>query len=143
MASFVKINDWVDYMVEDVDCASDVFEVALSNTAPASETSDPTADGNGVLTNVTQVTYTFCSSRVITTNSSSQTGGTYELIFADLTLSASGGSVGPFRYVYVFDQTVTGDPLVCYYDYGSSITLNDGEDLLIDFDQVNGLFQLS
>jgi hypothetical protein len=145
MATFNKINDWVDNMVEDVDLASDVMTVALSNTAPASETSDPTADGNGVLANVTEVAYTFCSSRVITTTSSSQTGGTYELILVDLTLSASGGAVGPFRYAYIYDDTVTtpADPLICYYDYGSSITLNDGEDLLIDFDGTNGLFQLS
>lgn len=145
MATFNKINDWVDNMVEDVDLASDVMMIALSNTAPGSETSDPTADGNGILGNVTEVVYTFCSSRTITTTSSSQTGGTFELILVDITLSASGGAVGPFQYVYVYDDTVATPvkPLICYYDYGSAITLNDGEDLLVDFDQVNGLFQLS
>lgn len=143
MATYNKINDWVDYLVEDVDCASDQFVVALSNTAPGGEGSDPTGDGNGILANVTEVAYTNCSSRNITTNTSSQTGGTYELNLTDLTLTASGGTVGAFRYVYIYDDTVTGDPLVCYYDYGSSITLNDGETLEIDFDDTNGLFQLS
>ncbi len=133
MATFNKINDWVDYMGEDVDLASDQFVVALSNTAPGSESSNPTANGNGVLANVTQITYTNLSSRNITTTSSSQTGGTYSLVLQDLTLTAGGGSVGPFRYVYIYDDTVAGDPLVCYYDYGSSITLADGEDILIDF----------
>lgn len=146
MATFVKVNDWVDYLVEDVDCASDQFAVALSNTAPAAETPIPTADGNGVLANVTQVAYTNLDGvnpRNITTTSSSQTGGTYKLVLADLTLTASGGSVGPFQYVYIYDDTVTDDPLVCYYDYGSSITLNDGESLLIDFHDTNGFFQLA
>jgi hypothetical protein len=133
MATFVKINDWVDYMVEDVDLASDQFVIALSNTAPAAETSNPTADGNGVLANVTQVAYTNLSTRNITTTSSSQTSGTYSLVLQDITLTSTGGTTGPFRYVYIYDDTVVGDPLVGYYDYGSSITLADGEDILIDF----------
>jgi hypothetical protein len=145
MATYNEINDWLANMMEDVDCESDSFEIALSNTAPGSESTPPTGDGNGVLANVTEITYTFCSSRVITTTSSAQVAGLYKLILQDLTLSASGGSVGPFRYVYIFDQTVTtpADPLVCYYDYGSSITLLDGEDLDIDFDGTNGLFQIT
>ena len=145
MATFTLINDWLANLVENADCESDQFTVALSNTAPGAESTPPTGDDDGVLANVTQVAYTYCSSRNITTTSSSQASGTYSLILVDLTLTASGGAVGPFRYVYVYDDTVTvpADPLVCYYDYGSSITLNDGETLDIDFDGTNGLFQLS
>ena len=145
MASFNLINDWLANMVENADLESDQFVVALSNTAPGSESTPPTGDGDGILGNITQVAYTNCSSRNITTTSSGQASGTYELILQDITLTASGGTVGPFRYVYIYDDTVATpvDPLVCYYDYGSSITLNDGETLDIDFDDANGLFQLS
>jgi hypothetical protein len=145
MATFNLINDWLDNMVENADLASDQFVVALSNTAPGAESTPPTGDGDGVLANITEVSYTNCSTRNITTGSSSQTAGTYELILTDLVLTASGGTVGPFRYVYIYDDTVTSpaDPLVCYYDYGSSITLADTETLTIDFDAANGLFQLS
>jgi len=145
MATFNLINDWLENLVENADCDSDQFTVALSNTAPGDETTPPTGDGDGILGNITEVAYTNCSSRDITTNTSAQTGGTYELNLTDLTLTASGGSVGPFRYVYIYDDTVAtpADPLVCYYDYGSSITLADGETLDIDFDDTNGLFQLS
>jgi hypothetical protein len=145
MATFTEINDFLENLAEAMLCDTDAFVIALSNTAPGSETSDPTADGNGILANVTEITYTFCSSRAITTTSSSQTGGTYKLVLQDITLSASGGSVGPFRYAYVYDDTPTSpaDPLVCLYDYGSSITLSDGEDLAIDFDDANGLFQIT
>jgi len=144
MAVFSLINDWLDNVLEDADCASDQFVVALSNTAPGDEVPPPTGDGDGVLANVTEVAYTWCSSRDIVTVSSSQTGGTYSLVLTDLTLTATGGAVGAFRYVYVYDDTVVApaDPLVCYYDYGSSITLADGETLLIDF-AAGGLFQLS
>ena len=145
MAAYVGINDWLANMVENADCESDVFTIALSNTAPGAEGTDPTGDGDGVLANVTEVSYANCSSRVITTTSSGQAGGTYKLILQDITLTASGGTVGPFRYVYTYDDTVTvpADPLTCYHDYGSSITLQDGETILIDFDGTNGLFQIA
>lgn len=145
MATFNKINDWVDNLIENVDAASDQFVVALSNTAPGSEVPPPTGDGDGVLANVTEVAYTNCSSRNLTTTSSSQASGTYKLVLADLTLTASGGTVGPFEYIYIYDDTVTvpADPLVGYYQYpGGSITLQDGEDILIDLSPANGLFQL-
>lgn len=145
MATFNLINDWLENMVESANCGSDTFTIALSNTAPGSESTPPTGDGQGILANVTEVSYTYCSSRVITITSSAQTGGTYKLVLQDITLTASGGAVGAFRYVYVYDDTTSSpaDALVCYYDYGSSITLNDGEDILINFDDTNGLFQLS
>lgn len=145
MATFTLINDWLDNMVENADLASDQFVVALSNTAPGSESTPPTGDGAGVLANITQISYTNCSSRNLTTTSSSQTGGTYKLILQDLTLTASGGSVGAFRYVYIYDDTVTSpaDPLVGYVDRGSSVTLADGETLTIDFDATNGIFTIS
>lgn len=141
MASYTKANDWAKYAHEAVNCASDQFVVALSNTAPGSESSNPLSDGNGVLANVTQIAYTNLSSRNITTALSSQTGGVYTLKLTDLTLTASGGSVGPFRYVYVYDDTVSGDPIVGVWDYGSSITLNNGETLDLDFDGSNGVFK--
>ena len=141
MATFTKINDWVENEGEVADLDGDTFILALSNTAPGSEGTPPTGDGAGVLANVTQVSYTNCSSRTLTLASSSQTSGTYKLDFNDITLTASGGNVGPFRYVYVYDDTPASpaDPLVCYYDYGSSITLADGETLDVTFG-ANGLY---
>lgn len=145
MATFNKINDFVENAVEAANLGSDQFVIALSNTAPGSESSNPTADGNGVLANVTQVSYTNLSSRNITTTSSSQTSGVYKLVLSDITLTASGGTVGPFQYIYIYDDTVTSpaDPLVCYYDYGSALTLNDGDTLTVDFDAANGVLQLT
>lgn len=144
MATFNKVNDFVEDRNHGVhNFSSHQLVVALSNTAPASETSNPTSDGNGVLANVTQVSYTNCSTRNITTTSSAQTSGTYKLTLTDLTLTASGGSVGPFRYVYIYNDTPTSpaDPLIGYYDYGSALTLADGESLTIDFDDAQGVLQ--
>jgi hypothetical protein len=145
MATFNKVNDFVQNAVHNMDLESDQVVVALSNTAPASQSSNPASDGNGVLANVTQIAYTNLSSRNVTTSSSTQTGGTYKLVLADITLTSSGGSTGPFRYVYIFNDTVAApaDPLIGYYDYGSSLTLNDGDSLTVDFSAANGVLQIA
>jgi len=144
MATFNKVNDFVEALAEKVhNLGSDTLTVALSNTAPGSETSDPTASGNGVLANVTEISYTNLSSRAITTSSSEESGGTYKLTLTDLVLTASGGSVGPFRYVYIYNDTATNDEIIGYYDYGSSVTLNDGDTFTLDFDGSNGVLTLA
>jgi len=145
MATFNKVNDFVLNAVHNMDLESDQVIIGLSNTAPASESSNPSTDGNGILANVTQVSYANLSSRNVTTSSSTQTGGTYKLVLADITLTSSGGSTGPFRYVYIYNDTVTApaDPLVGYYDYGSSLTLNDGDSLTVDFSASNGVLQIA
>lgn len=136
MANFVKLNGFVEHLAEGVhDLDSDQLVIALSNTAPGAESTPPTgATADCVLANVTQISYTNLSSRNVTTSSSSQTGGTYSLVCNDLVLTAS-GAVGPFRYVYFYNDTPTSpaDPLIAYWDYGSSISLNAGETFTIDF----------
>lgn len=139
--SFNKINDFVADRNNGVhDLSSDQLVVALSNTAPGSESSDPSADGNGVLANVTEISYTNLSSRNITTTSSTQTGGTYKLILEDLTLTAS-GAVPVFEYVYIFNNDTTSDNLIGYYQTESTIgPMSNNETFKVDLSQVNGLF---
>jgi hypothetical protein len=133
MATFNKFNSFVEAWAEKAhSLGADTLTVALCAAANA-----PVAT-NTVLANLTQATYTYCSTRAITTSTSAQTSGTYKLVLADLTLTASGGSVGPFRYVVVYNDTATNDELICWYDYGSDITLAAGETLLIDFDASAG-----
>jgi hypothetical protein len=124
MATYNKFNAWAETMVEAANLDTDQFVIALTNTAPVAT--------NSVLADITQISYTNLSSRNVTTTSSSQTGGTYTLVLADLVMTAS-GSVGPFRYVVLFDDTVAGDPLVGWWDYGSSITMANTETFTVDF----------
>ena len=138
MASFNKFNSFVEALAEKVhNLGSDQLVVALTNTAPSAT--------NTVRADLTEISYTNCSSRNITTSSSAQTSGTYKLVLDDLTLTASGGTVGPFRYVVIFNDTPTSpaDPVIGYYDYGSSITMNDTETFLIDFDGSAGVLTLA
>lgn len=136
MASFNKFQPFTESLAEKVhNLGSDTLELFLTNSAPTA--------GMANLSEITQITYTNLSSRVLTVASSAQSGGTYKLTINDITLTASGGSVGPFRYIGVFNQTASGDPLICWFDYGSSITLADGESLEVDFDGTNGLLTIA
>ena len=136
MATYNKFNATVEDLAHKKhNLSTDQLKIALTNSAPSA--------GNSVLADITEITYTNCSSRDITTSASAQTSGTYKLTLTDLTLTASGGSVGPFRYIVVYNDTAVGDPLIAWFDYGSSITLANGESLDIDFDNAQGLFQLS
>lgn len=137
MVAFTKLNGFVEHLAEGVhNLGSGQLVVALSNTAPGSEGTPPTGSTAAcILANVTQISYTNLSSRNVTTSASSQSSGTYSLVNSDLVLTSSGGTTGPFRYVYLYNDTPTSpaDPLIGYYDYGSSITLADTETLTIDF----------
>jgi len=135
MASFVKIHSFVENLAEKlIDLSGASLTVALTNTAHTAAWDE--------LADLTEVSYTNCSSRVITVSTSAQTDGTYKLVCADLTLTAS-GAVGPFRYIYIYDDGSTGDKLICYYDYGSSVTLASGDTFKIDFDGTNGVLTLA
>ena len=126
MATWNKFHAWAKNMVTVANLDTDQFTIALTNTAPVA--------ANSVLADITEISYTNLSSRNITTTSSSQTGGVYTLVFQDLTLTAS-GSVPSFRYVVIYDNTPTSplDPVVSWFDYGSSITMANGETLLVEF----------
>ncbi len=136
MATFTKFNSFVEAIAEKVhNLGSDSLKVALTNSAPSAS--------NTQLSDITQITYTNLSSRALTVSSSAQSSGTYKLVIADLVLTASGGSVGPFRYIVIYNDTATNDELIAYYDYGSSVTLADGDTFTIDFDGTNGLLQIA
>lgn len=124
MATYNKFQAWAETMVESANLGTDQFVIALTNSAPVAT--------NSVLADITQISYTNLSARNVTTTSASQTGGTFSLVLQDLVLTAS-GAVGPFRYVVLYDDTLAGDPLVGWWDYGSSITMANTETFTVDF----------
>lgn len=130
MATFNAFDQFVEDLAHGVhDLETDQLVLAFCAAANA-----PVA-GNSVLADLTQISYTNASSRNITTSSSGQTSGTYTLALTDLVLTASGGTVGPFRYVVLYNDTPTSpaDPLIGFWDYGSDITLQDTETFTTDF----------
>lgn len=132
MATYNKFQQFVEDLCKGVhNFTSDAtcsLTVALTATANA-----PVAT-NSVLANLTQVSYTNLSSRVITGVTAEHTTGTVHLTVDDLVLTAS-GAVATFQYVAIYndDPTSPADPLICWYDYGSAITLASGETLTLNF----------
>ncbi len=136
MATFNKFNQFVqDLAQKKHDLSADVLTIALSNTAPVAT--------NAILSDITEIAYTNLSARVPTITSCTQTSGTLKMILADLVLTAS-GAVATFRYVVLYNATPTTPlkPLIAWWDYGSAVTMANGETFTIDFDNVNGVFQI-
>lgn len=134
MAAFTKFQKFALALTEKKhNLTSDALQIALSNTLPVAATA-------AVLTDITEISYTNLSSRVVTTTSNLQSAGTEKLICADLTLTAS-GAVATFRYVVLYNNTATSKDLIGFWDYGSAVTMANLETFLIDFDGTNGVLQ--
>lgn len=139
MATFNKFDVFVENLAEKVhDLGADVLKCALTNTVPVST--------NTILANITQIAagagYTTGGNQA-TQVSSLQTTGTYKLVLTDVVFTAS-GAMAAFRYVVLYNDTPTSpaDPLIGWYDYGSSVSLATGETFTVDFDGTNGVLQL-
>jgi hypothetical protein len=138
MATFTKFQSFVEAVCKKThNLGSDVLKVMLCNTAPVNT--------NTVKANLTEISagngYT-AGGTAASISSSAQTSGTYKLVLADVVFTASGGSIGPFRYAVLYNDTATSDELIAFWDYGSSITLASGETFTVDFDATNGVLQL-
>ena len=133
MATFNKFQQFVEDLAKGVHnfTSDSTCSVTVALTAAANA---PVAT-NSVLANLTQISYTNLSSRIVTGVTAEHTTGTVTFTANDLVLTSSGGPTGPFRYVVLYndDPTSPADPLIGWYDYGSDITLADGETLTIDF----------
>lgn len=140
MAVANKFNAYAEHVSEKVhNLQSDTLKVMLTNVAPVA-TNEVRADlteisaGNGYVSGGGQAVQ----------SASAQTAGVYKLTLADVTFTASGGSIGPFRYAVLFNDTPTSpaDPLILFWDYGTSLTLTSGNAFTVDFDAVAGVLTL-
>jgi hypothetical protein len=139
MAAFVKIYQFVEDIAKGVhNLLTGAITVFLTTNANAP------VQTNTVLANITQIAYTNLSARVVTVSACSQASGVLKMVCTDLVLTAS-GAVATFRWVGLFNDTPTSpaDPLICYFDYASDVTLANGEIFTLDFDGANGLLQIA
>jgi flagellar capping protein FliD len=139
MAAFNKFNSFVEALAEKVhDLGSDTLKVMLTNTAPVAT--------NAVKVDITELAagngYT-AGGNTAAVSASSQTSGTYKLVLADpTTWTAVGGTIGPFRYAVLYNDTASNDELIAWWDYGASLTLNAGETFTVDFDASTGVLTI-
>jgi len=154
MATFTKINSWVENLHNaGVSMDSDTLQLGFSNTAPGTDgVQDTTGTTNGVLATVTQIAYTnwtddLTADRVLTDANvaHAHASGTYTLDYtADIVITASGGAIATWQYIYLFNQTVATptDPLINYWDHGSGIALGDGDSATLQFN-ASGIYTLA
>jgi hypothetical protein len=132
MAAYNKIEIFVEDLankVHDVFGTTDTLRVYLSNATPS-------ASGDAVKADLAEIsTGNGYAGAVDTQNDATRSGGTVTLTGVSHTITASGGSIGPFRYVALFNDTPTSpaDPLIAWWDYGSALTLLDGESFSVKY----------
>jgi hypothetical protein len=140
MASYTKINKFVLNVGNKVfNLGSDQLKIALTNTLPDVATVNQYSDLTAPLSTAN---LSGANPYNLTTTSYTQTSGTSKLILANLTLTAT-GSVGPFRYLVIYDDAATNKELIGFYDYGSNITLGTSDTFTLSFDGTNGVIQLA
>ena len=128
MATYNKFQCFVEDLAEKKhNLASDTLKVAFSNASNA-----PSASANVKLADITTITATNLGDLSLTVSSSSQTAGTYKLVVTDKTLTAT-GAVPAFRYVIIYNDTATNKELICFFDYGTEVTLASGDTFKLDF----------
>lgn len=141
MASANKFNQFVQDLANKAhSLAADVFKVALSNSAPVAT--------NTVFANISEISagngYT-AGGTAATITSSLQTSGVLKWLLLAVTFTASGGTIGPFRYAALYNSTQTSPnkPLILWWDYGSAVTMNSGDTFTVGFDQTNGVLTIT
>jgi hypothetical protein len=128
MAAYNKFQDFSEQLVRGThNFASNVFKVYLTDDTPSASADAVKADlaeitaGNG-----------YTAGGATTTITISETTGTTTVSGTQASWTAT-GSVGPFRYAVLYNDTSASDNLVAWWDYGSSVTLANGESFTVKF----------
>jgi hypothetical protein len=131
MATFNKFSQFVEDLgsgVHNFTAAGHTLKVYLTNATPS-------ASGDAIKTDLAEITnqngYT---APVDIQNDMTETGGTATVTAVDVVITAS-GAVGPFQYAVIYNDTPSSplDPLIGWYDYGSAVTLANGEAFTVNF----------
>jgi hypothetical protein len=130
MVAFNKFESFVgDLGLKVHELNADLLKVALSNGAPAA--------ANTIFANITDVSAGngYTAGGEDTTNTYSEASGTGTLAGTKVVWTAAGGTIGPFRYVVLYNDTPTSpaDPLIGWWDHGSAVTLAAGETYSVKF----------
>lgn len=121
MASFVKFHDFARAMAnKEHDLENDTLAIYLTNATPS-------ASGDAVKADLAEIsTGNGYSGPIDITNTEASTGGTTTITGSKVTITASGGSIGPFQAVVLCNLTHASAALIGYWDIGSAVTIVDG-----------------
>jgi hypothetical protein len=136
MAAYNKFQDFVEQVLKGVHViGTHTYKIALTDTAPVATQTQfllanhpAPAAANG-----------YPAGGAATTLTVSEATGTATVQGTEATFTATAGGIGPFRYAILYNDTATSpaDAAVAWFDYGASITLNDGESLVVKFNNAS------
>lgn len=131
MASFTKFQQFAEDVgkgVHQLHAAGHTLKVYLTNA-------EPSVFADAIKTDLAEITaeHGYPSGGTDIQNDYTESGGTGTLTGTDVVFTAVGGSFGPFQYAVLYNDTAADDPLIGYWDYGSSISCAAGETFTVDF----------
>jgi hypothetical protein len=129
MATYTKYEPWIEQQwnkLIDNFGTEDTFRAAIHTDAPTVATDDELAD----LTQISGTGYSLADIQ----NDSTRTGGTVTMTAVDFVWTATAADwTATARYVSLYDDTSTGDKLMCSFDYGATFAVGNGETFTLDF----------
>ena len=139
MATFNKFNSFVSDLAQKVhNLNADTLKIMLTNTAPVAS--------NTIKSNLTEIAagngYT-AGGAAASFVSGADTSGTYRLILSPTSWTASGGSIGPFEFAVLYNSSAANGNLIGWWDYGTAVTLTNGNTFTVALDQTNGVLTLA
>ncbi|KQM58791.1 MULTISPECIES: hypothetical protein [unclassified Sphingomonas] len=130
MASLVFVNTLAESLAKGLHkLTTDALKVALTN--------DPMTPVKAKLADVTQIAATngyTAGGLPVTVSASAIDGASFKVGLGDVTFTASGGAMGPFRYAVLYNDSSTDKLLIGYADYGLSYSLPASQPFVVDFD---------
>ena len=130
MVAAVKFQDFSEQLgLAQHNLNTDTFNIALTNTLPVNTQTVFDAVTNHAAPAAANG-YTAGGHDI--TNTWSEAAGTATMAGVGVTITATAGGIGPFRYIVLYNLTNATDRLCMYYDHGSSITLAVGESYVFD-----------
>ena len=132
MATYNKFNDFTEQQIIGThDWDANTFKIMLVNSPAPVATNAVKADlteissGNG---------YPGTNTTTITVTGDDPSAGYTTVKGTQVVFTASGGSIGPFRYAVLYNDTAASKNLVAWWDYGSAVTLQAGDTFTVKFD---------
>lgn len=143
MATFTLFHETLSAIgLKKIQLATDTFKAMLTPTAPTQATSAVKTDITGEIANGFGYLTGGASLGTVTFTETGGGTGVWRFNCADISWTASGGSIPAHRYLVVYSDTATNKDLIGFVDRGTSDVIADGNTRTWDVG-ASGLFEIS
>jgi hypothetical protein len=106
-----------------ITCSAASYISETSSGAVVITANDELATGNGYVSNTAAVT-----GATLTEDAVNNRG---DVVFSNVTWTATGGSIGPTPGAIIYDVTDTDNSIIAYVDFGGNLTAASGQSLIV------------